>query len=156
MTADDLIAVAEDLLRPAPGQSKQATLKRSISTAYYAVFHAVAHECVGQLVGWGSRSANYWKIVTPVYRSFDHATAKRIFLQVSNDRSRSAELRQLGVTFVSLQDDRRTADYDPQPRFSRRYATERVKQAAAAIEALRGLSSDERRLLAVQLVTKQR
>ena len=68
MTADDLLGIAADLVRRETGRPRQASLKRAVSTFYHALFHALAHECVSQTVGWHFRSPEYWNVVTPIYR----------------------------------------------------------------------------------------
>src|SRR5207237_8369588 len=80
MIYDDLLELADHLARREPRRPKQVSLRRAISSAYYAVFHALAFLCAETLVG-GSKS---WQAVTPVYRSLDHGGAKRLF---ERDRS---------------------------------------------------------------------
>ena len=65
-------------------------------------------------------------------------------------------MRRVALLFLELQADRILADYDPQPRFDRGNALHRIQQATRAIEDLRALTADERRFLAVQLITKPR
>ena len=156
MISDDLIVVASGLLRPASGRPSRAALDRAVSTAYYAVFHALCHLCVDRLVGWRNRSARSWDSVTPVYRLIDHGAAKRVLLQSAGSKATPPELRRLAAVFVELQADRLLADYDPQPRFDLGDARHRVDLATYAIADLRALSPDDRRLLAVQLITKPR
>ena len=157
MTSDDLIEIAAELLQSPSGRHKQAALKRAVSTAYYALFHALAYNCVDSLLGWRMHSDNYWDVVTPLYRMVDHSAAKKVFVQIKNDRSSSDELRRISVAFTELQADRIFADYDPRPGlFTRGDVLQRIEQARDAIHDLRSLSADGRRALAVQLISKQR
>lgn len=157
MTADDLVDIAAELLQSPSGRRKQAAFKRAVSTAYYALFHALAYNCVDSLLGWRMHADNYWDVVTPLYRLIDHGSAKKVFLQVKNDPASSPELRRVGVAFTELQADRMLADYDPRPGlFGRGDALQRIEQARDAIQDLRSLSADIRRTLAVQLISKQR
>lgn len=70
----------------------------------------------------------------------------------------SVQLKQIGRAFLALQVARIAADYDPNPisRCSRKQALDFIAQARRAIEVLGALSSEERTLLSVQLITKQR
>ena len=119
MTADDLLDIAADLVRRETARPRQASLKRAVSTAYYALFHALAHECVSQTVGWRFRSPDYWNAVTPIYRAVDHGTARTIFRRVVSDTTSSSDLRTLAQAFIDMQAARIRADYDPKPAFYR-------------------------------------
>src|SRR5712691_6919600 len=46
----DLLAQARSLLRREPRRPKQASLRRAVSTAYYALFHLLIHEATRMLV----------------------------------------------------------------------------------------------------------
>jgi hypothetical protein len=156
MISDELIEVASNLLHSSSGRPSRAALDRAVSTAYYALFHALCHLCVDRLVGWRNRSSKYWESVTPVYRLIDHGAAKRVLLQYAGSKATPPELRRLAAVFIELQADRLLADYDPQPRFDVGDARHRIDLAAHAIADLRSLSADDRRLLAIQLITKPR
>ncbi len=155
MNPEHLIELAGQILQVGAGYPRQVTINRAISTAYYALFHALAGECVARTVG-SPRSARYWEIVTPVHRSIEHASAKRVFERAVRDRTSSAELRRLGEAFIALQSARHSADYDPGCRYSRQDALDFTIQARLSIEALRSMPKEDRLLLAVQLITKPR
>jgi uncharacterized protein (UPF0332 family) len=46
-----LIVTARKLAKASPKKPRQADLKRAVSTAYYALFHALAKNAADQLVG---------------------------------------------------------------------------------------------------------
>ena len=107
---DDLIVTARRLARASPKKPRQADLKRAISTAYYALFHAMARESADLLVGVGQNRAD--KAWAQVYRALEHGFAKKACGQV----------RALGFppticscadAYVTLQEARHDADYDP-------------------------------------------
>ncbi len=156
MMADDLLELSRELLVREAGRPKQASLRRAVSTAYYAVFHALTHECINQTVGWSFKSQAYWEVVAPLYRAVDHASAKKLFVRLIGDASSTPELKQLGRSFVDLQDQRLLADYHPKPQFARGTASQLVAQAETAVALLRALSDDAKRLLAAQLLGKSR
>lgn len=47
---DELLDVARYLLRRNQSRPTQADLRRSVSTAYYALFHRLIDDCVTRLV----------------------------------------------------------------------------------------------------------
>ena len=155
MNSDHLLELAGQIVRIGTGNTRQATINRAVSTAYYALFHALAGECVARLVG-SPRSPLYWQIVTPIHRSLDHGAARKVFERLTRDGATSSELKLIGKSFLELQSARNAADYDPGSRYSRREALDFIAQANRAIEALRSTPKEDRLLLAVQLITKPR
>ena len=68
------------LARAGSKRPRQSDLKRAISTAYYALHHALAREAADLLVGKGvSRSTDAW---VQVHRSLEHGFAKDIGMTV--------------------------------------------------------------------------
>ena len=95
-----LLALANELAEKSPGS---LTLKRrAVSTAYYAVFHALAELCTGELLGvrTDKRSEDYVR----VYRSLEHGALKNAFRAAPLNRSDA--LRKIGDRVVRLQSER--------------------------------------------------
>jgi hypothetical protein len=112
--AEDLLTLASRLASPAQGEPEQASFRRPISTAYYALFHLLVQDAVQNWAG--SSTARFG-----LERKFEHKTMK----EVSNSVLRSSwrgwstppqgvpvELQIVAKTFVNLQDARQQADYD--------------------------------------------
>lgn len=79
--ADDLIATARRLARANAKKPRQAELRRAVSTAYYALFHALARNCADLFVGTGdARSKGAW---SQVYRALEHGFAKNACVQAA-------------------------------------------------------------------------
>lgn len=153
MIHDDLLELADHLARREAGRPKQISLRRAISTAYYAVFHALAHLCAKELVGW----AKPWEAFTPIYRALDHSAAKKLFDRDRDGQIYGEDVAEIGRIFISLQQARYTADYDPEPFSpSRREALELIRLARQAVQATRTIKADKRLLLAVHLIVRQR
>jgi len=154
---DHLIELAEQILQIGTGYPRQATINRAVSTAYYALFHALSQDCVARTIR-SPRSSLYWSIVTPIYRAIEHASARRVFDRITKDVAAFRALREVAEAFLELQSARIAADYDPRPenRLSRKEAVDLLQQGRAAIDALRSMPKDHRLLLAVQLITKPR
>ncbi len=153
MTPDDLIEVARELARRDVGRPKSVSLRRSASSAYYALFHALAYLCADELVGWRRPRA----VFTPIYRSLEHTKARSV-LNASRQRQPKDRLIEIvAVSFAALQDARHDADYNPEPfLFSRTGTLELIDTAEQAIVAVRSLPPDQKLALAVKLVVKSR
>ncbi len=138
----DLLAQARSLLRREPRRPKQASLRRTVSTAYYALFHLLIHEATRMLVS-GAALDN---LRTLVARAFAHTTmneACRSFAAAQLPAAVAAvapgpvprDLREVAQAFVDLQEARHEADYDLALRFSRSEAQALVDQAERAFAA---------------------
>ncbi|MCY4260578.1 MAG: hypothetical protein OXC91_09990 [Rhodobacteraceae bacterium] len=76
MKPGDLIETAKEWVHLDQGKPKQANLKRALSTAYYALFHALCLNCADSLVGsaGADRSQRAWQ---QAYRSVEHSHARK-------------------------------------------------------------------------------
>jgi hypothetical protein len=106
---EGLIDVARALVASADGG--EAFLRRAVSTAYYALFHAICDVCNQELVG----ERNYWDFITPIYRSPGHQSARAFFDRCRSARYFGVAIAEIGEVFVDLQDKRHDADYNPEP-----------------------------------------
>ena len=113
--SSDLIATARQLAHVHQRRLRQADLRRSISTSYYALFHGLAELAASRLVG-STSTAHKSSAWTRVYRALNHITAKKASGRQELQDS-SLELGQFLVAFPRLQELRHQADYDPTARF---------------------------------------
>jgi uncharacterized protein (UPF0332 family) len=151
---DDLIDIADMLAAREEGRPKQASLKRAVSTAYYALFHELADLCGRELIGHpNSRTCVNYRLI---YRSLDHGNARKILDPKRDGIGRDSEITLIGLAFSNLQRERHTADYDPEFTFSRSDAVELIEQAKQAIGALRSLPAAKKKSLAAQLIARVR
>lgn len=112
--AGDLLGLAARLADPVPGELEQASFRRSISTAYYVLFHLLVQDAVQC---WsGSATARFG-----LERKFDHRTMKEVSNSVWRGSWRGwstpspsvpKELETVAQIFVKLQESRQQADYD--------------------------------------------
>ena len=156
MNPDDLLAIAYELMHRDPGRPKQASLKRAISTAYYALFHLVCDDFRKHVINWHVSPERYWDVVTPIYRSLDHGQMKRSFEALRKDAQATAELKQFARIFIDLQAARNSADYDPKPTLRRGSALQLVEQVREAMKIFSALPSGDRRGIVVSFLSKQR
>ena len=152
----------QDLRRP-----KDASIRRAISTAYYALFHFLLDEATGILVGTTQPDKPLRHILS---RWFDHskmakACKKIIDLEPSSAvyapfaRSIQSQINDLLVvakTFKELQEHRHRADYDLRARYTRAQALKSITDADEAMRAWNRIKNapDRRvmRLVAVMLL----
>ena len=125
--ARDLLAQAKLLAEKQPRRPKQASLRRAVSAAYYALFHLLVDEASRRLVGGTNRTA----LRNCVARAFNHATMKTVAKQFAeggvspklipglNRAALQQELVRVAGAFVDLQQHRHEADYDMRRRFTR-------------------------------------
>jgi hypothetical protein len=153
MNINDLLELADHLATREARRPKQASLRRAVSSAYYALFHGLAALCAEALVGWSKP----WAVFTPVYRSLDHGSAKRLFERDREGKVLGADVAKIGRVFASLQQARYIADYDPEPfPYGRQETQELIDQARQAVVSIGRLSPETRLKLAVGLIVKQR
>ncbi|MDV6320601.1 hypothetical protein [Chromohalobacter sp. HP20-39] len=147
--SQDLLEQARILERKEPKRPKQASLRRAVSTAYYALFHRLidlsSREIVSGQVDWGLREA--------VARSLNHADMRRVCKGIASRNPPSPIASLLGQplkldsgllsvseAFVDLQQARHEADYDLARRFTRDDVAALVdlaEDAFAGIDALK-------------------
>ena len=151
---DDLIALASRLASASPNKPRQADLRRAVSTAYYALFHAVAKNVADTMAGAikGNRSEQAW---AQAYRGLQHGDARAACDAIRNQYV-SQEIKDCADAFVVSQSARHAADYDPLHRLTRADAVLAVQSAKNAIGKLRSATSKDRRAFAVLVLVRKR
>lgn len=148
---ESLLALAEQL---AETSGKSLTLKRrAVSTAYYAVFHALAQLCADELLGYSSdrQSKEYERI----YRSLEHGTLKKVFKE--EPLRRVAALEKIGNRVAELQSERIRSDYLPsRALYTRDQCLDLVRSAKSVVRSIAALSTADRKTLAVFLLFRTR
>jgi uncharacterized protein (UPF0332 family) len=128
--AEDLLEQANHLARREKGKPKQASLRRAVSTAYYAVFHLLVAEAVGN---W-KRSDQRSKLA----RAFEHGRMKQASVKTRSggfdgqSPQTVANLKTVANAFIRLQEFRHEADYDDSLRLTRTTALARIALAPEA------------------------
>ena len=76
MDPEHLLQIAADLAEINPRRPRRADLCRAISTAYYAMFHCLAHTCADRLAGRAGTVGNrpMWR---RVYRTPDQKNRRK-------------------------------------------------------------------------------
>ena len=155
----DLIAAGRASLIPQPAatQPTQAAIRRAISTAYYAAFHALTTSNADALIGpaHDQLTADSW---IRIYRGLNHGHAKsQLEPEVKRNQPRiSANALNFADLFCKLQDERHSADYNPRATFTIQAATSWLDSAEAAITRFLQTSRSERAAVAILTLIRTR
>jgi hypothetical protein len=139
--AKDLLGVAEHLASRERLKPKQASLRRSVSTSYYALFHLLTSESAA-LVGARLDLTAQRKL----QRWFDHGDMKRVCGMFSTANAPkhissvlgtdvSDDLQLVARAFIKLQEARHDADYNLETTWSRTFTQYLVLVAEDAFAA---------------------
>ena len=153
MAPEHLLRIATDLAEANTGRPRRAELCRAVSTAYYAMFHCLAHTCADRLAGRagtvGSRSM--WR---RVYRAPEHRQARTRCENIPI--SFPDEVQEFGQVFSVLQSKRHFADYDPDYRVGKSEVTADIHRARTAIDRFLATPASVRRDFAIHVLMKVR
>lgn len=152
----DLIKTARRLAeKPGRGQPRQSDLKRAVSTAYYALFHALCLTCANGFIGTktADRSNPAWR---QTYRSVEHRTTKNRCSKSNTIRLFPSEIRNFADEFVKMQEKRHEADYDPASRFKLNDVVVAIDAAELAIQQLMNCRIKDRRAFAAWVLMPER
>lgn len=151
---DDLLEQANQLATLDTRRPKQASLRRSVSASYYALFHLLSFESAQSF-------AKGFEFQARISRTLNHGDMKKVSALFANDKlpksvqppggvgsfTIPADLKTVANTFVELQQARHEADYDLTRSFRRGEADNfylKAKEAFAAWERVK--RTDEARL----------
>ncbi len=137
---------------PPPGGPRQAMLRRAVSTAYYAMFHALCQSNADTLVG-ASPAGNDIQIWLQTYRALGHRPARE---RLASYRSVSPPaIRNFANLFGNLQEQRHDADYNPRKAFVSSEVTSLIDRAEATTTAFCNTPEPQRRILAICLLLQR-
>ncbi len=145
-----------DLIRAsrllASDQPFQEALRRAISTAYYAMFHALAASNADLIVG--ARTPANQSDWTRTYRSLRHFRAENplhgwphLF---------SPPVQNFAVVIAGIKADRENADYNPNANFVQNQVIAWIDSAERAIIDFNAASPQERAMVAIATLAGQR
>ncbi len=137
----DLLAQARHLSTREPKKPKQASLRRGISTAYYAVFHCFIARATTTMVPGSQgdlrpllgRVFQHKNMADACRRLKSHAANPAPMAAFLGAATCPAGLLSAAANFVELQEARHEADYNTSKRFTRTEASDLVDLAESAI-----------------------
>jgi len=160
---NDLLEQARHLANREPKRPKQASLRRAVSTAYYALFHLL-----------GVELAKNWKRAaerSTLARILDHGPMAKVCKAKRDEldkyfATRPAASRQVTVlkhihaianTFEQLHQQREIADYDNSSNWGRTDVLEKIESVQAAFDSWREIHDEpEAQRFIVTLLLKPR
>ena len=159
MNPYDLIRIARQLATGAAGggvgRPLQAELRRAVSTAYYALFHALAHCCADMVVG-STRSGRSQAAWNQTYRALEHGLARNQCNNRSMIRRFPTEIEGFGKQFVEMQQRRHFADYDPETSFLREEVMQMIDETESVITTFNAVPNADKRAFAVYVLFRLR
>ena len=158
--SDDLLEQSDHLARREKNRPRQASLRRAVSTAYYALFHLLTSEAV---VNW--KQVEHRHLLA---RTFEHGNMRRVAdEQVKSlhnyfrsnppsgaSRATAEKLYRVAKVFLQLQAQRHLADYDNSIIWTRTDVleqTDAAKQAFQSWKAIRDSSPAQDFLFSLML-----
>jgi uncharacterized protein (UPF0332 family) len=145
---NDLLEQARHLANREPKRPKQASLRRAVSAAYYALFHLLATE-----------TAKNWKRAAErptLARMLDHGPMGKVCATKRDELNESFKTRlpagregevaqhlhTITNTFVLMLQHRHTADYDGSTKWSRTDTLDKIQLVEAAFESWREIREE--------------
>ena len=134
------------------GHPTQEALRRALSTAYYAMFHALARSNADLIVGAQNPSnQDHW---ISTYRSLQHFRAENPLYGWPH--LFSLPMRQFGSVIADLKKQRETADYDPNATFGQQQVTTWIDRAEQAIQDFDREPFQQRSMVAIATMAGRR
>jgi hypothetical protein len=163
--ADDLLAQAQHLATREPRKPKDASLRRAVSSSYYALFHLLVDAATRVILPAKDKTLR-----GQLARSFTHQRMREAAQEVTTSSANgskgwfqlgptlpSADLRSVAQAFIDLQQARHDADYNLAQPFRRSHVQGHVATARDAFENWKRIQgSEEARLFLLALLLKAR
>ena len=155
--ADLLTAARNSIVGFGTGRPLQATLRRAVSTIYYAAFTCLANTCADKVVGQYRRLDNSGKRAwVQVYRAVEHGKVKNRCKNNGFMGQFPPAIRDFAALFVDLQYDRTIAAYVPYENFFKSEVEILADTAEQIIQRFIGLPSGVLRAFAVYVLFDSR
>ena len=135
----------------------QANLRRAASTTYYALFHCLARSCADLLLG-GAGASKGKKAWSQTYRALNHKPAKDACLKAAKNKDLKfpSEIKDFANAFVTMQEKRHDADYDPEDKLTKSEVLQDIFISKQAIKDFMKAPTKDRRAFCVWILFKDR
>ena len=134
------------------GQPSQEALRRAISTAYYAMFHALAISNANLVVA--QRTPANQSAWTTTYRSLRHFRAENPLYGWPH--LFSLPVQNFAIIIAGIKRQREDADYNPDTSFAQNQVITWIDRAEQAIIDFNAASPQERSMVAIATLAGQR
>ena len=129
----------------------QERLRRAVSTAYYAMFHALANSNANTLIGT-PENENDTEAWNRTHRALEHGATRNRFQHSGHMASFPNAVREFADTFNRPQRERHTADYNPNPTLTLSGTLRTIDHARQAIIIFHSVLPETRRNLATYVL----
>jgi hypothetical protein len=142
LNPNHLFEQADKLITIQAGPPRQVDIRRAISAAYYATFHATITAAVDQFIGTTNRDTSRYGLV---YRSVSHSwlrdlckevqkpTPSNKFKPYAPSNGFGPNISAFAAAVAELQEKRHAADYDVMIRMNKSDAVLAISTAKAAL-----------------------
>jgi uncharacterized protein (UPF0332 family) len=146
--ADDLLEQAQHLANRERKEPRQASLRRAISTAYYALFHLLISEAT---LNWKrveyrdalARVFEHGKMKSACRKKMGELTASyKTNRRSGSELTVAQHLYRVAETFVEAQNNRHAADYDNSRVWARTEVVAEIESLANAFESWRAIRNE--------------
>ena len=153
MQTEELLQLARHIVEHRRRRPSQVSLRRALSTAYYALFHALAQNGADELVGKTAalRESDAWQMA---YRGVEHGRATSVFRNGPFMARFSPAIREFGRFFIEMQNSRQRADYNPRANFTKSFVLECISDAERMVARFRAANATDRRTLSSRILFK--
>jgi hypothetical protein len=150
--ARQLLQQADALVRQDPKRPSQASLRRAVSAAYYALFHLLVGESSTRVIGSAAENSALRHTLSRAYNHGDMVKVAKWmqsnslpdYLRALPNATRPPpDLLMVAGTFVQLQEQRHLADYSLGQPFLKADATLLVQQAEDAFVRWAAIREDK-------------
>lgn len=144
-----LLEQARELATRDPRRPRQVNLRRAVSSAYYAIFHALIDQACRLMLGARHGDAPFRHVLG---RAFTHHTMRKACGSFGGGTLKASvvkglptgfaipnEIRTVAQTFIEMQDQRHAADYDRTEQFQRSDVLALIAQVERDLSAFLGL-----------------
>jgi hypothetical protein len=146
---DDLLEQAQHLANREHKEPRQASLRRAVSTAYYALFHLLISEAT---LNW--KRAEYRDALARVFEHGKMKSACRKKMgeltgyyktnpRAGSELTAAQHLHRVAQTFVEAQNNRHAADYDNSRVWARTDVLAEIESVANAFKSWRAIRNED-------------
>jgi len=146
----ELLEQAKLLARKEPRRPKQASLRRAVSAAYYAMFHFLISEASRRMIGAAHQHASRRAILGRAFSHSQMSQAAKSFaggtlpaLLRGQIQAVSPGLKVVAETFVDTQQERYAADYDLVRSFTRHDVLQLIARVESALHDWKQIRDDD-------------
>lgn len=155
MQPPDLLKCAKVLLDHTSGKPSQVSLRRAISSIYYALFHCLARNSANLLIGGtgSDRSNPAWQ---QTYRALEHGAALNACKNGKVVAKFPKSVEDFANAFVTMQDKRHQADYDPFAKFTKSEVKADLATAETVMANFNAEPKKDKRAFCAYVIFKRR